>query len=430
MFGPHWGPDGEGFKIQELYLDDEGNPVKENPNGDPVGYDFLISPGHYYVDGLLCENESPLPYSDQPDYPLSPGAELTKFEGDTVLVYLDVWERHISYIQDDTIREVALGGPDTATRARVVWQVKVWSPPENYELTCDFDTEDWSEWEKRHQPENRGRLKAQAKRSEESEPTEPCITPPDARYRGAENQLYRVEIHRSGEAWDGTVNRDGSLGGNIDGAATFKWSRNNGAVVFPIRKLATGSAGDGTTTVTLEYLGRDSRFSLQQGDWVEIVDDAYVLQGRAEPLLKVSDVDRVERQVTLEGIAASQVGLDPGKHPFLRRWDQQETETIKLADGSVPVQEEDWLELEDEMQVYFEAAGSYRTGDYWLIPARTATGDVEWPGSVGNPEARRPHGVEHHYAPLAIISVGGNGDVTIDNDCRRSFKLPENGQNG
>jgi DNA-binding NtrC family response regulator len=40
-----------------------------------------------------------------------------------------------------------------------------------------------------------------------------------------------------------------------------------------------------------------------------------------------------------------------------------------------------------------------------LIPARTATGDVEWPGAVGAPEALPPHGIEHYYAPLARISV-------------------------
>jgi hypothetical protein len=28
----------------------------------------------------------------------------------------------------------------------------------------------------------------------------PCIIRPEAKYRGAENQLYRVEIHKSGNA--------------------------------------------------------------------------------------------------------------------------------------------------------------------------------------------------------------------------------------
>ena len=46
-------------------------------------------------------------------------------------VYLDVWERHVTYLDDDRIREVALGGPDTATRAKVVWQVKIMQVPQS-----------------------------------------------------------------------------------------------------------------------------------------------------------------------------------------------------------------------------------------------------------------------------------------------------------
>ena len=44
--------------------------------------------------------------------------------------------------------------------------------------------------------------------------TDPCIVPADAGYRGLENQLYRVEVHRPGDA----------------SSATFKWSRDNASV--------------------------------------------------------------------------------------------------------------------------------------------------------------------------------------------------------
>ena len=40
------------------------------------------------------------------------------------LVYLDVWQRHITALDDKLLREVALGGPDTTTRLKTVWQVK------------------------------------------------------------------------------------------------------------------------------------------------------------------------------------------------------------------------------------------------------------------------------------------------------------------
>ena len=71
----------------------------------------------------------------------------------------------------------------------------------------------------------------------------------------------------------------------------------------------------------------------------------------------------------------------------------------------------------------FDGSGALsRTGDYWLIPARTATGDVEWPtetdkDSQGNltivPLAKPPDGIKHHYAPVAVITVDNNGVAAV-----------------
>jgi hypothetical protein len=36
-----------------------------------------------------------------------------------------------------------------------------------------------------------------------------------------------------------------------------------------------------------------------------------------------------------------------------------------------------WLDLEDGVQIQFSDGGEYLTGDYWLIPARVATGGDE-----------------------------------------------------
>jgi len=114
------------------------------------------------------------------------------------------------------------------------------------------------------------------------------------------------------------------------------------------------------------------------------------------------------------------------------------------------VQEGVWLTLEDGVQIRFQPgdpvpAGSappnppvnqYLTGDYWLIPARTATGDVEWPkvtDAQGNPEtdsqgniipvALPPHGITHYYAPLAIVTVDAADGVQVRRGCRKAFSL-------
>jgi Family of unknown function (DUF6519) len=123
--------------------------------------------------------------------------------------------------------------------------------------------------------------------------------------------------------------------------------------------------------------------------------------------------------VTLSDAPDANVGADPSKHPLLRRWDHKEGdptgEGLQLAgDGAALIIEgsdEDWLSLEDGVYIQFPVgppASTHRTGDYWLIPARTATADVEWPrepakDSRGNPViipvALPPAGVQHHYAP-------------------------------
>jgi hypothetical protein len=137
--------------------------------------------------------------------------------------------------------------------------------------------------------------------------------------------------------------------------------------------------------------------------------------------------------VILKGQPVLTVGQPPDKHPLLRRWDQKSGDPkrggLELFDGAGIIRESGgdkfWLALEDGVQIQFELADPpnvYRTGDYWLIPARTATGDVEWPRSMGKPTAKPPRGIEHHYAPLAIVSFK---EETLETkaDCRPKFRV-------
>ncbi|MDP9108030.1 MAG: DUF6519 domain-containing protein, partial [Pseudomonadota bacterium] len=131
---------------------------------------------------------------------------------------------------------------------------------------------------------------------------------------------------------------------------------------------------------------------------------------------------------------------DASRHPLLRRWDQQQGDAtdggLQLAANGAAVIVEDandnWLTLEDGVQIQFQTpAGAtpnqYRSGDYWLIPARTATGNVEWPTELDSqaqpaPLALPPDGIIHHYAPLGVVRVDANGNVTkLETDCRNRF---------
>jgi hypothetical protein len=380
------------------------------------GGDFVIGPGRYYVDGLLCENEAPVTFAEQLGYPFDGETTLETLRGaQPFLLYLDVWERHVSALEASDLAEVALGGPDTATRGQLVWQVKVLR--DTQPATCAS----YGALRRLRPPF----LRARATQPQEQQ--DACVIDPEARYRGAENQLYRVEIHRGGPARGP---------GDTAGGATFKWSRENGSVAFPVTNLGEDTQAQ-ETTVRLASLGRDRRLGLTQGAWVEIVDDGYSLRGGAEPLHQVERIVHDELEVVLSGVGPAKTGQDQRQHPLLRRWDHDASDSASSDDGALLVPEaadadSGWVELEDGVLVQFPASpdparpNDYRTGDYWLIPARTASGDVVWPrrqvGDELEPEPRPPHGVEHHYAPLAIVTIDGNGTVKAQTpDCRRRF---------
>jgi Family of unknown function (DUF6519) len=441
LMGPHAAPfEGGGFTIlatdgqiddPKLGLNDDfksklKTALKENG--------FIISKGKYYVNGILCYNDDYTPFFDQPALPFPlPESRKNPLKIDKkYLIYLDVWERHINYIQDEilsanniqedpSIREVALAGVDTATRSQIVWQVK-FQPVDNNVKADDIIKNSNQEFWKalgesiEHPEKGTGELQARAKKTDVNS-TNPCIVNPSSAYRETENQLYRVEIHDEGK---GKKKDD-----NNPNLATFKWSRENSSVVFPIRNLIISSGSSQNITITLAHLGRDHRFTIKENDWVEIVDDNYIVQNNStnSPLLKIDSIDRDEQTIVLSGTIQNGLGQNPDKHPFLRRWDRDEKTAEVAKDNGVQVVEEGkWLLLENGIEIYFSSSSDsiYRKGDYWLIPARTATGDVEWPGSVDNPTSFAPHGIVHSYAPLALISVSTGGNSPAE-DCRRKL---------
>jgi Family of unknown function (DUF6519) len=440
LIGPHGGPaDDCGFRVINAIATgaaETADTVGSAPlAGRLLPGNFIIGSGRYYVGGLLCENERVRLYAPSQGSPVAEQGDLLApelAEGGDYFVYLDAWEQHVTAFEDDSIREVALGsqGPDTATRARVAWQVRTLNlgnakgrhAADFTQLKCDnvAGADAWNELVAELQPENRGRLRAKADEPDDTDSSDPCIISPDARFRGAENQLYRVEIHRPGAAGTG----DATTG------ATFKWSRENGSVVLPVRNVSG-------TTVTLDRMGRDSRSTVEVGDWVEVYDESSPRVDLLTPLLRVTEVDPVRMSVRLSGEPHAETDRDgrptpPMKNPLLRRWDQKEgtpaTGGTRLNDGAALIREGDgddnWVELEDGVRIQFvkdSSPSTYRAGDYWVIPARTETGDVEWPGEVGRPEPRPPHGVQHFYAPLTVITVAAGGAVTVGRDLRKKF---------
>lgn len=416
LVGPHAGPHGQcGFQI--LTPAELAHPRKDHEEEEErrrlaallqSGGDFIIGPGRYYVDGFPCRQDSGfVAYTDQP---FRPGSAALAVDGKPYLVYLDAFERHVLPLQDPAMAEVALAHVDTTTRAQLVWQVRV------LELPAEIHGEKellgyWPDVQYGLRARHRAYLRARARLPADEEPLEAVLAGPEARYRGAENHLYRVEIHHPGRIGD---------------HPTFKWSRDNGSVVFAIASVEGRQ-------LTLADSARDWRDDLAAGDWVEVLDDGAELRAESHPLLRVEEVDPNGRVVTLSDVPAALAGPGPHLHPLLRRWDQKAGDPKQggfvLHEGAALIEEGSgdggWFTLEDGVQIQFvqpDPAAHYSTGDYWLIPARTAIGDVVWPQRGERPEAQRPHGPRHVHAPLALLEFDKEGRLALLGDCRRKIR--------
>lgn len=431
------------------------------------GGNLRIGRGRYYVDGVPCEAEQDVAFAAEDEVPAQPdlpGAALPTNPGRYV-AYLDVWERHITAFEDPAIREVALGGPDTTTRTRTVWQVKL-EPAGN--LTRGDLGAGWA-------PENaRGtevRLRAQARRDAAAEGSPVELA--GSGYRRLENQLYRVEIHDGGEPYgaprssatavtevlpngvrvadDGQTWRAGQVvelfGGisdepgtlaritavdeedrtltldkdvakmtpqpdNLRPVATFKFSRDNGTVLAGLAKIEENR-------LVVSDPGKDPVTEFSGDRWVELSDEERALRGEPGVLVQVGPALGDELMVRNWPNGTPLTIDDFGTRPTVRRWDSERT---------LPVSVGGWLDLEDGVQVEFEVGsdteprGTFAAGDYWWIPARSLTRSVEWPRDIsGEPSFEARHGVEHRYGVLALLQLAADGAWSLESDLRQLF---------
>lgn len=356
-----------------------------------AGKNLAISKGHIYVNGILCENDNNnVTFTNQEDLP---DASLPSQHG-IYLVYLDVWHRSITALEDPDIREKALGGPDTSARLKTIWQVKCLKVAERgTKIECKNFGAEW-----RPLPASTGKLTAKTEASQQD--TGPCQLPKSAGYRSLENQLYRIEIHK---------------GGPYD-QATFKWSRENGSVEASIKTVSN-------KTITLNNLRRDRALGFNNSQWIEIVTNKSELCtepfNQPSTLAKINSVDPSKPEIIVD---TDQSPVTVDMYAKLRRWDHSEGD----ANG-ILLNSKEWHDIEYGIKINF-SNGTYRSGDFWLIPARTAinseTGIIEWPlDKTGTqPASDVSHGIKHHYCPLALADFDGTVFALLqDSDCRRVF---------
>jgi hypothetical protein len=311
-----------------------------------------LSAGRLYAGGLACQLDAPAPVERLLRNPLVPSP------GRTDLLYVDAWERHLTAMDDPDLLEPALGGVDTTTRLQVTWRIDV--------------VEDVGKASCREAAAYLPRPGSGAMRA----------ASPDG-YSGVDNHLYRTEIHDGGAL----------------GAASFKWSRDNGSVVFAVDEFL------GLDAVRLVPPRPETSHALDVGDWVEISGDASELAGLVGTLARVESLSEGGRSVVLDRDVSKH---HDEAHCHVRRWDQRSGATVPVSS--------DWIELEAGIAIRF-SGGEFRSGDYWTIPARPGSGPMEW--AADEPQ----YGVDHRLGPLALVTWEQAGEAwePVVHDCRCVF---------
>lgn len=358
-------------------------------------------------------------------FSIKPEQSMSSESSGTYLAYLDVWNRHITAVEDDSIREKALKGPDTCTRIKTEWGVKLirYNPesiPRNLlrsipeKISCHQASLILKDLLHLSPSRLAARLHAAQEGAADPSAMDPCLALSGASYKGLENQLYRVEIHRPGGV----------------GEATFKWSRYNGAIAFAIEDFlpdvsAEKSASNADTPpkyhrVKLSRLGWDETLRIHVEDLVEVLGDETELGGKPGTLARVVKIDEADMMLTLNADVAVHA---KESNPKIRRWDMDKGKMVEspsiegMPTGSTSGKSS-WIEIEKGIEVRFKEGDHYQTGDYWLIPARDS-GKIEW--LHGEDDFVPKFGIQHHNCLLAILSLGEDGAWKLERDCRRLF---------
>jgi Family of unknown function (DUF6519) len=428
--GPCGTPD-DGFRISlpiaplpPIFSPPAGLPQESPPVTVGGAGDFLIAPGTMYVGGQRAEffgaqNGKPVSYSyfAQPDF-IDPPRR--KKDQERELIVLELTELEVSAVEDPDLLEVALGGPDTTQRLKLLRQVL------RLPVTASTCTAAWNEWVKRWAEQGLAfdpatmRLLPQA-RLEVGFTTpagsgDPCDPVATGGYLGADNQLIRARIAQP------------------TGGPQLIWSYDNASFLY----RATPVSGD-ATRLTLAAAPPDNYHVPQTGQLVEVLAPAAVLASEpdeSDPTGQAQILRLVAEPTGDLFTLAAPYGPQPGGDPtsyivlngslspqlanstlplFLRVW--QGSASLPAGGGTVTLTDPVTSTSTGVTATITVPTGMpLWDGSFWQIAVRPATPQGVYPEDLLT-EPQPPDGPRRWVCPLAVI----NWRTHTVTDCRSCF---------
>jgi hypothetical protein len=387
--GPSGAPDG-GYKAT----------VPAKADAKRPRFDFDVAAGALYVGGLRVELLAPITYARQPDW-LNPSPPPGQRAGPRECIVLHLREQEVGAVEDPELREVALGGPDSSQRSRILQQVErykvsatgcagafedvvknQWQP-----LGLDFDPATM-----RLNPRARLQVGFQAPAT----PPDRCQPEASGGYLGADNQLIRVQVAAADRLVWGFDNASFLYRVEVVDASTLK-----------LLNRPVDAAHQPRTKQTAEILLATAR--LPDSDTVG--GGAFVAAPTGELRHLTANYDPDTQQVKLDSPLPSDYQKRPAGSPlFLRVWEEDLTLTPNQA-----------IPLGSTGVTVTPTGGPFTPGAYWAFAVRPDT-----PGLVDPPRylvaPRPPDGPRWWACCLAVLLWKGEEGLAQDpTDCRTRF---------
>jgi hypothetical protein len=368
------------------------------------------------------QDGSPITYSyfDQPDWPVPvrPNTD-ARFE----LVYLDVTELEVGAVEDPDLLEVALGGPDTTQRLKLLRRVRrtMVSDP-NCAGAWATQVNRWQQEGFAFDPTTMRllpQLRLQVGFTQDLTTTDPCDPVATGGYLGTDNQLIRVR----------TAGPDHLI-----------WGYDNASFLYRI----TSVTPDGTM-LTLAADPPDGFHVPQTGQLVEVLQTAAVLADEPDVTNPGGQILRVAADATgilrslarpygpvTQGDPTNYIVLDSALPAqvagsnlplFLRVWQSrlslpQTGGTVTIADPSTASASPPGISTGITVTISPKTKSKIPDGAFWQIAVRPATPQGVYPEEL-LVKPQPPDGPRRWVCPLAVIDWSADGAPPAD--CRNIF---------
>jgi hypothetical protein len=404
--GPCGTPD-DGYKV-----------VLTSASPTNLPFDFYIRSGTMYVGGIRAYLYDPVQYSNQPDWrdygPEDPDwvdpASFTASPSISPInefIYLLLREQEVSAVEDPDLKDVALGGPDTAQRTRLLQRfVRIASQGtdcvsglaaaqakwQSEGLFFDPDTMRLCPWSR-----------LQVGFSKQTQPPDPCQPQAQGGYLDPDNQLIRVQISGIDQA---------------SGNPKFLWGFDDASFLYRINVDPHNPQN-----LVFQQVPVDANHQPISGQAVEVLRTTADLPNGGDVAATSGFVFTLEQNYNPDSQSvAIPTGISlppdytnsnqsPPNQLFLRVWQQEVAFT--------PGQQNQLGNTGVLVTLSTPNNQPFHLSDYWLFAVRPATPQTVYPERYQN-ESQRPDGPRLWACPLGVIAWSEEVG-TLVSDCRNQL---------